>query len=115
MISVPQEPAPPAAPRARLAAEPLDTDQHVILRGMTWKDFEVLLAIRGDRAGVRMYYLEGEIELMSPTRSHEAIKKMIGRLLEAYADEEGLELNGFGSWTLRNAPRERGAEPDECY
>ena len=62
-----------------------------------------------------MFYLDGDIELMSPSESHEGIKKTIARLVEAYADERGLEFNGFGSWTLKNAPKERGAEPDECY
>lgn len=101
-------------PRPRLV-EPVEDDQHVILYGMTWKDYEILLAVRGDRAGVRMYYLNGAIELMSPSHSHEEIKKTIARLLETYCDERGIELNGYGSWTLRNAPQERGAEPDECY
>ncbi|WP_437336783.1 Uma2 family endonuclease [Sorangium sp. So ce394] len=92
-----------------------ESDQHVILYGMTWKDYEILLAVRGDRAGVRMYYLNGAIELMSPSRSHEGVKTTIARLLEAYCDERGIELSGYGAWTLRNAPKERGAEPDECY
>jgi len=82
---------------------------------MTWRDYEILLAVRGDRAGVRMYYFEGNVEIMSPSYSHEGIKTIIARLVEAYADERGLELNGFGSWTLKNQPHERGAEPDECY
>src|SRR4051812_41535377 len=106
MILVPHEPAPRAAQPARLEAEPLDIDQRVILRGMTWKDFELMLTIRGDRAGVRMYYLDGEIELMSPSHSHEGIKTTIARLVEAYADDRGLEFNGYGSWTLRDAPGE---------
>src|SRR5947209_5556398 len=92
-----------------------DADQRVFLHGHRWSDFEVLLAVRGDRAGVRIYFLDGEIELTSPGKSHEGVKTTLGRLIEAYADEMGLELNGFGSWTLKNAPRERGAEPDECY
>jgi Uma2 family endonuclease len=92
-----------------------ESDQHVILYGMTWKDYEILLAVRGDRAGVRMYYLNGAIELMSPSRSHEGVKTTIARLLEAYCDVRGIELSGYGAWTLRNAPKERGAEPDECY
>lgn len=96
-------------------AEPLEHDQRVVLRGMTWKDFEILLAVRGDRGGVRAYYLEGEIELMSPSSGHEGLKTMLARLLEAWADETGLELNGFGSWTLKSDPNEVGAEPDECY
>lgn len=97
------------------AEPPPDFDQRVILRGMTWKDYEIMLALRGDRAGVRMAYFNGEIELMSPSLNHEGVKTTIGRLVEAYADERGLDLNGYGSWTLKNALLERGLEPDECY
>ncbi len=103
-----------AAP-ARLRASLEDTDQHVILHGMTWENYEALLAMRGDEAGVRLYYLDGAIELMSPTRSHEDIKTTLARLLYAYCEERDIELSGYGSWTLRNAPTKRGAEPDECY
>lgn len=112
MQSVPTNAA-PEADRTRPHHE--ESDQHIILHGMTWKDYEILLAVRGDRAGVRMYYLNGAIELMSPSRSHEGVKTTIARLLEAYCDERGVELSGYGAWTLRNAPKERGAEPDECY
>lgn len=93
----------------------LEQDQHVVLRGMSWQDYEALLAIRGDRAGVRMYYLDGEIEIMSPTKVHEGRKKTLSRLLEVWALETGVELEGFGSWTLKKEMREAGAEPDECY
>jgi hypothetical protein len=44
-------------------------DQHVVLGGMAWQDYEAFLAIRGDRAGVRMYYLDGQIEILSPART----------------------------------------------
>jgi hypothetical protein len=40
-----------------VAAFPLSSseeDQHVVLRGMSWQDFEALLAIRGERSGVRV-------------------------------------------------------------
>ena len=109
------QPAAPTAAPERARPRPEDTDQHVVLNGMTWKDYEIILAVRGDRAGVRMYYLKGAIELMSPSRSHEGIKKTLARLLEAWCDEKGVELSGYGSWTLKSAPKERGAEPDECY
>lgn len=104
---------------AKILDEPEDEqderDQRVILRGVTFRDFEALLDIRGDRAGVRMYYLDGEIELLSPSDHHEWIKKGLARILEAYADSLGIEFNGYGSLTMRKAPKERGAEPDECY
>jgi Uma2 family endonuclease len=92
-----------------------DPDQRVILGGIDWWQFEAFLAIRGDRAGVRVTYLEGELEIMSPSRTHEALKTLIARLLEAYADETGLVFEGYGSLTMRNAPNQRAIEPDECY
>jgi Uma2 family endonuclease len=92
-----------------------DPDQRVILSDVDWWKFETFLAIRGDRAGVRVTYLEGQLEIMSPSRGHEMLAKMIARLLEAYADEKGLVFEGYGSMTMRNAPKERGIEPDECY
>jgi Uma2 family endonuclease len=92
-----------------------DEDQHVVLRAMSWQDFEALLAIRGERSGVRMYYLDGEIEIVSPTKIHEGRKTTLARLLETWAMESDIALNGFGSWTLKNELREAGAEPDECY
>jgi len=92
-----------------------DVDHRVVLHGVTWSDYQRLLAIRGERGGPRLTYLEGELELMSPSRSHEGYKTRIARLLEAYAEERDIDLNGFGSWTVRSRPRERGLEPDECY
>ncbi|PYQ30069.1 MAG: Uma2 family endonuclease [Acidobacteria bacterium] len=93
----------------------LDPDQRVILQDIDWWQFETFLAIRGDRAGVRVTYLEGQLEIMSPSRSHEFYKTLIGRLLETYAEENGIFFNGYGSLTMRNAPKLRGIEPDECY
>ena len=98
-----------------LASSSFEEDQHVVLRAMSWQDFEALLAIRGDRAGVRMYYLDGEIEIVSPIKIHEERKTTLARLLEIWAMETDVALNGFGSWTLKRELREAGAEPDECY
>jgi len=93
----------------------LDPDQRVILQEIDWWQFETFLAIRGDRAGVRVTYLEGQLEIMSPSRSHEMLKTLIARLLEIYALEKGFIFEGYGSFTMRNAPKLRGIEPDECY
>lgn len=90
-------------------------DQRIIMHGVRWDQFEAILALRGDVAGPRMSYLHGELELMSPSRSHESIKTLLARMVELYALEQGIELSGYGSWTLRNAPKERAVEPDECY
>ena len=60
-------------------------------------------------------YLEGALEFMSPSEPHEDFKKLIARLLEAYAEEADIDLKGRGSTTFREEPKERGLESDECY
>lgn len=85
------------------------------MHGVRWDQFEAILAVRGEAAGPRMTYLHGELELMSPSRNHESIKKLLARMVELYALEAGIQLSAYGSWTLRNAPKERALEPDECY
>lgn len=90
-------------------------DQRVVLHGVPWSHYETHLALRGEASTPRIAYLDGELELRSPSKHHERNKSYIGRLLEAYALERGLDLSPYGSWTLKSAPRQSGAEPDECY
>lgn len=105
-----------AAPVTTSAGEHVPTaDQRLVTYGVPWSHYEAQLALRGDRPVPRIAYLEGAMELMSPSKDHERIKSTIGRLIEAYALERGIDLSPYGAWTLRNAPRESGLEPDECY
>src|SRR5262245_31629794 len=90
-------------------------DHIVVLHDVTWEDYERLLEIRGDHSGPRISYLEGEVEIMSPSKDHEQIKSYIGRLLEAWCMDRGIEFSPFGSWTLKRKADKRGAEADECY
>lgn len=90
-------------------------DQRLVTYNVPWSHFEVQLALRGDRSVPRMAYLEGALELMSPSKDHERVKSYIGCLLESYALERGIDLSPYGGWTLKNAPKQSSAEPDECY
>lgn len=90
-------------------------DQRVCLHDVPWSHYEIVLAVKGDAPVPRIAYLEGELELMSPSADHEMIKSRIRQLIEAYAAHRGLDLWPVGSWTVRSAPAKRGVEPDECY
>jgi Uma2 family endonuclease len=68
-----------------------------------------------DRATPRMTYLNGVLELMSPSRQHELWKTNIGRFVEQYAYIRDIDLRGYGSTTFHDEAKDRGAEPDECY
>ena len=91
-------------------------DDHVVLlHNAAWSDYQRVLELRGDRSVPRLAYLEGVLQLMSPSRDHEAIKSLIGRLVEVWCLEHNIEFSVFGSWTLESKQDERGVEPDECY
>ena len=90
-------------------------DQRIVTYGVPWSHFEQQLALRGDCSGPRIAFLDGALELMSPSKDHERIKSYIGRLIEAYALERDIDLSPYGAWTLKEAPKEAGLEPDECY
>lgn len=90
-------------------------DQRVVMYGIPWSLYEAQLSVRGEAAVPRIAYCQGTLELTSPSKDHERIKSYIGRLLETYALERGIDLSPYGAWTLKSAPLESGAEPDECY
>jgi Uma2 family endonuclease len=101
----------------RLAAhdEAAAGDHIVLLRNSAWSDYQRVLELRGDSAVPRLAFLEGVLQLMTPSREHEALKSLIGRLVEVWCLERGVEFRVFGSWTLESKQTERGVEPDECY
>lgn len=105
MVAVPHIPAGEYVPTA---------DHRIVLAGVTWEHYEVELAMRGERAVPRLAYLEGAMELMSPSREHERITSYLGRLIEVYAEVHDIELSPYRSWTLKSG-HSAGGEPDECY
>jgi Uma2 family endonuclease len=90
-------------------------DQIVVLHGATWADYQRLLEIRGEKAVPRLSFLEGKLEIITPSRRHESIQSRLGCLVEVWCLEKGVEFSPYGSWTLEKKQAERGLEPDECY
>jgi Uma2 family endonuclease len=91
-------------------------EDHVVhFANVSWDDYERLLAMRGEHSAPRISYLKGVVEIMSPSRTHEGIKSVIGRLVEVYCLERDIAFSTYGAWTLKDKAKERGAEPDECY
>lgn len=90
-------------------------EQRVTFYGVTWEQYIEISAIFVDRFP-RLTYLAGTLEItMTTSVEHESLKKIITRLLETYAEERNIDLNGYGNATFRNEDGQRGVEPDECY
>ena len=91
-----------------------DEDRFVVTHGVEWSTYCALREML-DGPGLRMTYLNGVLEIMSPSRRHEGYKTRIARLVELYAVERDVDLSGYGSTTFRKSLVDRGLEPDECY
>lgn len=88
----------------------------VVMHGVSWETYLALDADRGHKKWPRLTYLDGELEIASPTSpAHEVRKKQIARFVEAYAGVTGRQFNGYGNMTMQNRKRRVGLDPDECY
>ncbi len=92
-----------------------DFEQLIIINNISWQIYESLLVDLADNSYLRIAYMEGVLEIISPSRRHEFIKTNIGRLIEVYFEETRTRFYGLGSTTFRQETVARGIEPDECY
>jgi Uma2 family endonuclease len=102
---------------AMLTTTPTDStaDELVVMNDVSWEMFESILEERGDTSPPRVTYLEGTLELMSPSTNHERLKTYMAAVVEEYLDSLGIDFDGVGSWLLKHAATKAGLEPDECY
>ena len=94
--------------------EPAAAEQRLVLSGVPWSTYVVLRETL-DHTNLRLTYLEGTLEIMSPSRRHEIEKKQIARFLELFCLERDIPLFAYGSTTWREENTKRGLEADECY
>jgi Uma2 family endonuclease len=88
----------------------------VVMHGVTWETYLAMVANRGYKKWPKLTYLDGELEIVSPTGiTHEIRKTVIARLVEAYAGVKGRQFNGCGNVTLQDRRLRVGLAADECY
>jgi Uma2 family endonuclease len=90
-------------------------DRIVLRRNVSWPDLEQFLAAKDDAVVPRIHYLDGTLELVTPSRGHERHGAWISALVTTYALERGIELSSYRSWLLKDELRKAGAEPDDCF
>ncbi|WP_019498079.1 Uma2 family endonuclease [Pseudanabaena sp. PCC 6802] len=91
-------------------------EQRLLLEGVSWQQYELLLATLGDDfPALRLSYLEGSLEIMTTSPLHEELKSTIRMLLEAFFQTFRIRYHCIGSATFRKMAKQRGLEPDECY
>jgi len=89
-------------------------ETRMVLENVSWATF---VALADERRGSvpRLTYNEGVLEMMSPKRKHENIGCLIGRMIEAYSEIQGIEILSVASVTVKRSDLKKAYEADESY
>ena len=97
-----------------LELETSNQESIITLYDISWDKFEAIASLL-EESKIRLTYLDGTLDIMSPSPAHEESKSTVGLLLEIYLRHIGRRFYTTGGYTLGS--REEGArgEPDESY
>lgn len=100
----------PARPEARPG------EGYVRLPGVTWAQYETLDAWADDWPGVRLVYLDGDLEIITgKSRRHEWYSRCVFELVAALARAAGVACEAAGETTYKAAARAAGSQADETF
>jgi Uma2 family endonuclease len=105
---------PPQSARGK-SSKPAGAEQRFVLDNVTWQQYEEIGKALENRAGLRITYDQGTLELMTTSRIHEIYKTRLGRILETLCEEFNLPMEPAGNMTFKRQDLARGLEPDQCY
>jgi Uma2 family endonuclease len=86
----------------------------IVLPDVDWETYERLRNAEGNR-NLRMTYDRGILEIMSPSKLHERLSELLGRLILVWTEEKRIPIQSGGSTTLKKTAQRRGLEPDKCF
>lgn len=114
--SIKPPPARARLPRGyyRRMIERLPPDSEIVLRDVTWDDYEALLNDVGEAAGWRVSYQEGEIRVMVLSAKHENYSTLLDGMVRLVSLRRRIKILSFGSMTIKKG-KAKGAEPDNCF
>jgi Uma2 family endonuclease len=87
---------------------------HFVVRAVDWPNYRAFADALGERH-VRLAYDGENLELMTVSRLHERLSRLLGRFLVVLTEELKLPLDSAGSTTLEREDVARAIESDECF
>ncbi len=90
-------------------------EEHVILRGVSWKAYEQLMIDHENRSAPRFTYNEGDLEIYMPSQKHEEKSNFLEDIVKAITEERDLESRNIRSTTFKRDLTKKGVEPDGCF
>lgn len=86
-----------------------------VFPNVSWQQFKAIEQSFESIPGVKFYYLDGALEIMTISPEHEDFKATLRRLIEAYMEEANVRFYSRGGPSLGNQELGTRSEPDESY
>jgi Uma2 family endonuclease len=87
----------------------------LILRDISWEEYEELLDALGEAKGLRISYDQGTLQIMTLSTRHEKYARLIDNLVSLFSITMRIKVLCYGSATMKKQDKLRGAEPDSCF
>ena len=81
--------------------ETSDQESIITLYGISWEKFEAIASLLEDTK-IRLTYLDGILDIISPSREHEISKSTVGLLLETYLRHLGRRFYTTGIYSRKS-------------
>ena len=89
--------------------------QQLLLRDISWADFEEILSDLREHRGWRISYSNGALEIMVPLPEHEKHKEIIGEIVRILLDKLEIDFEALASTTFKNEQMNQAVEADACF
>lgn len=90
-------------------------EEHVVLRGVSWKVYEQLIKDHKDQSAPRFTYNKGNLEIYMPSQKHEKKAAFLEDIVKTIAEEREIETLSIRSTTFKKDHVEKGVEPAGCF
>lgn len=91
-----------------------ELERRIFLGGVSWETYQSLRQA-DENSHLRMTYDRGEMEIVSPSRKHEQISYLIGRMIDQWTLLHDIDAAAGRNTTFSRIDLDRGLEPDNCY
>jgi Uncharacterized protein conserved in cyanobacteria len=89
-------------------------DQRLVQSEISWQQFKLIQQGFSNSPGIRIFYYNSEVEILSVSQEHEIFSRMIASLPIDYFVEKDIEFNPLGSFTQEKG-EEVSAQADESF
>jgi Uma2 family endonuclease len=90
-------------------------EDYFLFEGGGWELYDRLDDWAGERSGVKIVYLDGDVEVMGKSRPHDWFARRLNHLVWALARATGVACDDAGETTIRRKPVDAGSQADEAF